>query len=693
MTQDYATYQPQFTQVFSRNPQLSNIKPSAWAEKNVVIPKKGRLNYDYNPYCRKIIDLFSPDHPARKIAVMKGSQITFSSGVIIPLLGYTIQENPQNTYYMVGTSDLQKMAVEKLDFMIYTAQLQDYIKYFTPRKKNNKSGDTDDIKYFMNGYIKTGAATNPKSVAQVDLGIILLDDYEAMKGSSKIAGSFLDLIEMRAASNKDTYKLGMISTPLLKQGSNIEPAYLAGDQEKYFLECPCCKEPIIIKWEVKEGDVINGLTDDKGNPLQVANNPGGMIYEFDNLGRVDRKRVFYVCYMCGGTFTDKNKQNMLRAGIWQPTANAISDDYFSFHISSLYAPVGMFGWDYYAGKHAEANPPGQPQNPQKMQVLVNTCFGETWEGETEVISAIGLMKNKRAYDVGTIPEKQSMEDGNGRIVLLTCGMDMNGKMKGINGEEDDVRLDYEIVAHSETGATYSIEHGSIGTFLPLGRNKNIDRKKWSYNHESANSVWPEVEKLLGRNFATDTGRTLPIGITALDVGFCATTGAFPFLDKTNRNVVGVKGEKEERYMPGNKDVKLFRDGLERPKDTYNLQVGYIKDRLSELMRLRWDQGVDQQPPGFMNFPQSSKGLYEWENYFEHFESEHRTTHKNKENEVLFCWKKKNSASQNHMWDCRGYAFVARDILLYRLAKEWKVKNLDWQEFCSVATKMIKDVKK
>jgi hypothetical protein len=52
-----------------------------------------------------------------------------------------------------------------------------------------------------------------------------------------------------------------------------------------------------------------------------------------------------------------------------------------------------------------------------------------------------------------------MSDGNGRIVLLTCAADMNGKV-------DDARLDFEIVAWAKSGASYSICHGSIGTFIP-----------------------------------------------------------------------------------------------------------------------------------------------------------------------------------------------------------------------------------
>lgn len=682
-----AEYKEQFIKVFSRNPQLSNIKPAEWAEKNIMIPNVGRLDYNYNPYCRDIINCMAPDHPAKKVAVMKGSQITFSSGVIIPALGYIIQEDPHNTYFMVGTSDLVPMAAEKLDFMIQGAKLQDYIGYQIKRKKNNKSGDTDEIKHFANGYIRIGSATNMKSIAQVDLERIILDDFDAMKGGSKDAGSFLDLIEMRAAAKKNTYKIVMISTPLLKGSSNIEPAFINGNQQYYFVECQCCHEPIVIRWKVKEGELINSLTDEK------ATCDGGIIYEVDEYNRVEHGSVGYVCYKCGGFFTDKNKQKMLREGKWTPTAVPISNDYYSFHISSLYAPVGMFDWEHYASKWVEAHPKGQQRIERKYQVLVNTCLGQTYEGEAQELKAAQLMKNQREYEPGIIPESMSIADGNGRIILLTCGSDMNGKIKGNNGSDvNDARLDYEIVAHSESGATYSVMHGSIGTFVPREGDAITDRQKWTYEHNVPYSVWPEFDKVRNALYKTDTGREMQIAITGLDCGFGAKVGAYPYLDKRGssnvwKSIVGVKGKADDKYVRVGYDAKLFNRSMERPSDMYILDVGSVKDRLSEYMQLQWDKR-EVQPPFFMNFPQSDKGKYGYENYFEHYEAERRVQVEDKDGVITYRWEKKNTAVQNHMFDCRVYNIALREIFMQRLATDYKVKDFKWEELCEMIKRVL-----
>jgi hypothetical protein len=98
--------------------------------------------------------------------------------------------------------------------------------------------------------------------------------------------------------------------------------------------------------------------------------------------------------------------------------------------------------------------------------------------------------------------------------------------------------------------------------------------------------------------------------------------------------------------------------------------------------LKWDSTWQEtQPANFLNFPTPSSGLYLMKNYFSHFESEEKVIDKNRN----FIWKKKNSASQNHMFDCRLYAVVTKDILVDQVLRENKVKG-GWREFCMIITK-------
>lgn len=84
---------------------VSNIKPSAWVERNVIMgaPFPGPYRYNKTPYCREIIDRLAPDDDARIIAVMKGLQVGVSSGVIIPGMGWINQRKPgEHLFYGRG---------------------------------------------------------------------------------------------------------------------------------------------------------------------------------------------------------------------------------------------------------------------------------------------------------------------------------------------------------------------------------------------------------------------------------------------------------------------------------------------------------------------------------------------------------------------------------------------------------------
>lgn len=661
-----ATTADRYRAIFSRRPALSDIRPSTWAEKNVVIPGgKGKVNYDFNPYCREIMDELAPDSPIQIDVVMKGSQITFSSGVIYPYLGYTIKEDPANTYLMVGTQELVPLAGEKLDQMISGAKLLDYLGYSAQRKRNTKSGDTDSIKYFPNGFIKLGSPTNAKSLAQVDLKKIILDDADAMRRSSKDAGNILDLLEMRMASDMLGFKLLLVGTPLLKAESILEPEYLKGDQRRYFVECPCCHDPIIFKWEVQQGDVINSLTG------ETAANPGGIYWRTDNHDHLIPSSVGYVCYRCAGFFTDRGKQKQLRDGVWNPTAISQAPNRRSRHISSLYAPEGMYDWARYVLKYLEANPPGgQPRDEKKMQTLVNTCWGETYEGRTEAPKATQVQNNLRPYKVRTIPTNLAAKDGNGRVVLITLAADCNGT-------EDDARIDWEIVAHTSSGATYSVAHGSVGTFVPRENTLavKVDRKAWTYRFNSPNSVWPEMERIIYENYKGEDGLYYSIGKAGVDIGHMADY-VWEFIDSTIRRhpenpVVGLRGNKEEKYKPAAANVRLYEVGKAR-NDAFYLQVGYIKDMLAGYMAMQWDEHRDgAQPPNFMNFPtpDPENRLYMPDTYFSHYESEHRALLTDpKDGSVTYRWVKNNTAAQNHLFDCRVYNLALREIIVGELGK-------------------------
>jgi phage terminase large subunit GpA-like protein len=648
---------------------FSTIKPSDWNEQNRSMDSslsryEGKFSYDITPYTREIVDCLSPDHPARIIAVMKGAQIGFSTGVIEAGIGWIISQNPGNILFLTGHADLSEEAVTKIDQMIDSCGIRSLIRPSVMRAKAMKTGDTNTKKEFPGGSLVSGSAGNHKLLRQRSVRYGFIDDFEAAKGQTKESGSTRKMIEQRFAAYYDKMKLYYISTPELKHTSNIEPVYQQGDQRRYNIPCPCCGEFIFLEWSIP----IDGT-----NGKEI----GGITYKLDAVGKLIPNSVGYICQRCAGFFTDKEKHELNLAGHWKPTAEPSEEGFYSYHLSSLYAPHGMYDWKHYVNDFLRACPPGQKRNESLYKAFVNLVEGKTYEQQTEAPEATQLQRNTRNYEIGIIPEKLSMQDGNGRIMFLTCACDLNGT-------EQDARLDYEIVAYSENGATYSIQHGSIGTFVPReGEMKHKeDREHWTYEHHRPRSVWPELEKLLSADYHADTGRKMKIFFSGVDCGHYSVH-AYAFVDKTNCNVVGLKGKDADKHIKFNHDLANFRPAKERGK-LYLVEVNQVKDELAELMKLRWDAGNDDyQPFGFMNYPTPSGRLYLYNNFFSHYEAEHKVPVYKDNEQIAYRWEKKSSTSQNHMWDVRVYNMALKDIIVSLICNEAKIKNYTWADFINV----------
>lgn len=649
---------------------LSDITPSQWAEKyrrmtTDVTPYPGPFSYNRTPYLREIVDHMSPTSPARILAVMKGAQIGFSTGVIEAAIGWIIKEAPGNILFLSGHAELSEEAMaKKIDQMIDSSGLRTLIRASTLRKKNQRTGDTSKSKEFPGGSLVAGSASNHKLLAQRSVQYGFIDDYDDVKASSKTDGSTTKLIEQRFAAYHSKMKLFFISTPRVKATSNIEPLYYKGDQRHYMVPCPCCGTAIALQWTVE----IQG-TDGKEK--------AGITYKLDDNGKLIADSVGYICQECAGFFDDSRKYEMNAAGFWQPTAEPSEPGFYSYHLSSLYAPPGMYDWTKYVRDYLDANPQNAPRKEELYKTFVNLCLGETYEQQGEAPKANDLQKNTRGYDIGIIPEQLSQRDGNGKVVLLTAAADMNGTL-------EDARIDYEVVAWTESGATYSVQHGSIGTFIPRenSKKKKVDRDHWTYEHGRPNSVWPELEKILTQQWEIDTGRKMPILMAGLDCGY-QDNFAYTFIDKSNAIIVGLKGKDEAKSITFGVDRATFRQARER-KNLYLVEVNLLKDDLADFMKLKWDDGNDpQQPPNFMNFPTPSAGMYQFVNFYSHFEAEHKVIESRDGQPIAFRWVKKTSTSQNHQMDCRIYNMVARDIFLFRFAesiKDPKPAKFTWTDY-------------
>lgn len=651
--------------------QKSRLLPSNWYESKMVMPANdsfpGPVQFSRTPYWEEPFNCIDPNDPTLNITIVGPAQMGKSVMVLNAIIAYVISENPVNILFLTGHSKLSKESMEKIDFVIKCCGLDHLITPNVLKKRNSRSGDTSEKKEFRGADLKSGSITNHNLLRQNTARITLSDDLDAGQLSKDQTGSTIRLIEGRTKASEDKSKRYWVSTPQVRGSSLIEIQFEKSDKRYWNVECPHCgTSEKRITWKMPH------LVNDKDT--------AGLFWKLDNIGRVDIKSVGYVCQLCAAFFTDKNKHEMLNSGIWIPTVEPKEFYHKGYHITGLYAPHGMTSWFSLASKFEYCNPPGQPRREADWQTVVNIDIGDWYDMPGTSVDSSQLEKNIRTYPIGTVPDEQSVADGNGHIVLLTLVLDLGGRYVGdqLKSDYDDARADWEIVGHAENGTTYSINHGSIGTFTNayLGK-KDEGRELWSYDLNKPNNVWKIVDQLAGMKFPFGKG-TMAIQLTGIDSGF-ADHHVFNYIESRRGRfrIVALKGDKENKPVAYGLDRKHWKDSASR-SNQFILQVGNLKDILASRISLNWD-GRSKQPAGFMNFPQRGDGKYERENYFAHYEAEHRVVDAKK---GTFIWEKKKSTVQNHHFDLAVYTMALREILMYKVFKEIKEdpKEGTWREF-------------
>lgn len=659
---------------------ISNLTPVDWAEKNRVLTKDitpwpGPMDYSRTPYLKEIANSIMQDDPAQVIAIMKGSQIGFSIGGIFTMMGWVISQSPSNMLFMVNDDEgLRKAMQGPVDQMINSSGIGHLIRATNIRSgRNQKTGDTIKGKSFPDGNLYTWSGQSIGKLAQISVKYGFYDEVERYKLADKDSGHFFSLIEKRHRAFKDTKKIYLVSTPEIKQTSRIEPIYLKGDQRKYHIPCKCCGEMIPLEWSVD---------------VDHLNKKCGVTFSRDETGRLIKDSVGYTCQKCGGEFRQVHVYDCYDKdlGEWIATSKPLDEVYRSYQISALYAPAGMDDWAVLARRWCEIHPINQPPKIEELKTFINQDLGQTWEAQSKSANVSIVSKNTFNYEIGTIPIQLAKQHGNGQTVLITCAVDLNGKT-------DDARLDYLVKAWTETESSYSIEHGSIGTFQ---RSKNIrsgqsekhikkeeDRIKWTYQPNYPNNVWDEFYKsVLMKDFPTDTGGAMKIFFCGIDSGHW-TQFAYEFANKYAPRTINLKGPSDNKFSKFDNNKALFRQSQE-VKNLYLPEVNKIKDNIARRMELVWDEnlGVDQ-PSGFLNFPNPDGERYTMKNYFSHFEGEKKEVELNDSATAIGArWVKKHSSSVNHYWDCEVYNDAVKEIVTHLFCKENKVP-ISWQNYCAL----------
>lgn len=661
-------------EIFNFNP--IKLEPSDWVEQTVFLTSAesryaGFFSYDRSPYSKEIIDNLSPFSDVEMMAIMKCVQSGFTAGVVVNIIAYIMSQNPCQVIFVSGSDQLVRDTIrDRLDPVIQNSgNLKELIRPNSIKKANHRTGDTDIKKEFAGGAL-TCLTYKPSKLRQYSAKVILADEFDDAPRTNILEGSIRMLLQGRTVSFGNSKKLAYISSPTTKGVSNIEEVYEMGDKRQWNWVCPNCNEYIPILWRVEREDGTFG----------------GIKWLLDENDKLIESSVHYECQKCCGKIEYRQKTLLNMSGKWIPTAVPLRPQYRSYSFNALCIPSGFDDWINLVNEWMLACPKNEPIDIGLLKTFTNTRLGELWEDRGITPKATSLMSNVGLYEIGKVPDVTCEADGNGKIALISLSCDLGGIMDVVNNIQD-VRLDWEIVAHTSNGQTYSINHGSIGTFKrsrwknKKDMAKESDREMFTFNHGLPNSVWPIFKEIIYNSLEGESGLYYDIDITLVDTGHF-TKLAYNFITSiSDRRVFGVKGDTVEKPRATDKNSPIISHSRESKGLLYILDVNLLKEQVAANMSLL--SGTDgTQPSGFMNFPQPSDGKYTLNGYFSHYEAETRVPLIKNGIEVGFGWKKKRE--DNHFWDVRVYGEASKEIFIADLRLiDPKNRNLTWLEFCQM----------
>ena len=501
-----------------------------WADEHRVLTKvssgdAGPWRTTRTPYVKEPTEMLSryvrvPDstcplgyrlelNRTRVVVIMKGSQMA-GTEILLNWQGSNIAQNPGPAMLMFPTVDTGKRwSKQRLKPMIEsTACLRDKIQDSRARD----SGNEIMMKEYPGGFLSIVGSVSPAGLRGMAARDIACDDFDGFAMDAGGEGDPAELISNRQATFADAKTL-LISTPTEKGFSNIERAYEKTDQRKYFVPCVNCGEYEVLTWAQIKWP--------QGEP----------------------EKAYCECLHCGFHLQNFHKNEMLAKGEWRPTAVSQRVGWVGYHLPSLYSPHGWESWGDIATMFVNAK-----DVPEKLQVVVNTKFAETFEDQAgEQVDSTGLLKRREAYTPDAMP------DG---VVVLTAAVDV----------QDD-RVEVQIDGWGRDFEYWNLSVTRIlgDPSVPFVRDPKPD----------THTVWNDLEVLLAAPWVHPRFGELKVSATCVDTGGHHTLNAYQFCrESKNHRVWAIKGKEGKRpawpRRPSRSNkgrVNLYLLGIDTIKDS------------------------------------------------------------------------------------------------------------------------------
>lgn len=397
---------------------MAGMKPpddltvSEWAEAKRRLSTEssaepGPWRTSRTPYLQEPMDAFT-DPRVRHIVMVAASQVG-KSEFLNNCIGYIIDEDPGSILFVQPTTiDAKEYSRLRIAPMIRDCPT---LRRKVADPKSRDSGNTMLQKTYPGGILTMCGSTEAHALASKPIRYVFGDERDRWASSAGNEGDPWDLAMARQTTFYNAVACE-VSTPTVKNASNIEAAYSTGTMERWKSKCPHCGEFHEIgfqdiRYSHEERIIANKKT-----------------YKVND--------VYYICPSCGCVSTEVEMKHQPAKWVAE-NPDAYEQGTRSFWLNAFVSQWAS--WESIILKYLNAI-----GNTRKMQVVYNTCFGLLWENRGDLEDEDSLMARREEYQA-ELPEG---------VLVLTAGVDT----------QDD-RMEYEIVGHGHFGETWGIEKGIV----------------------------------------------------------------------------------------------------------------------------------------------------------------------------------------------------------------------------------------
>jgi phage terminase large subunit GpA-like protein len=623
-----------------RKTRRGGLSMPEFAETTVVTagPKKGqKFRLKDSTYARRPMECLSVESMFQLVVLMFPAQSTKSViGQIFA--GYGAKEVPAEfLYVMADLAGARKTMERRIEPLFKSIGVE--FRTQSESRKSRRTGDVTFSKEFDGGNLDLVTANSAAALAAETKRFGVFDELDRAKKALGDEGSPWAQFWARLKAWMDEKKGLAISTPTDEDSSEIFQLFLQGTQEEWFIHCPFCGEPQVMKIKHQSGY--------------------GLWWKTRN-GRILKTSLEHVCKKCAKGYKEAKKYAVQQSGIWIQQGNPIDEYTASFHLSALNSNFET--WQNIAAAYEKGL-----DDPAKMKEFTNLTMGLPWREVGARPKFEKVIRLKGRYQSETVPMG---------VLYITIGVDVQrGKDRYRNMTEEELsneiakagtdieeknfpRIELEVLGIGPGHRTWSIAYRRF-----LGRTDNA----YSGAFERFNEWATEISSNCGGfGFIREVdGMFFPVVKTFVDCGdgkysdvvfqFCQRwDGCYPI---KGANVLKVKGG--DRKAQGD-DVNLMNFTpwrLTKSGDTliYTFSTNAYKSRTYAALEIeRTDELV--QKPSFCDFPRDYNN-----DYFTMLTAEERRTDGSYH----------ASGRRNESLDCRGMALCAGDVHLTQLVEKYR----------------------